>query len=289
MELASWGTWRYPEAVATQTGTGWVILLEGSAIRSLPKGVIYDDDFGGPVERLSSTTAGALDDLRDALTNPCDAESARLVARHVGEHFAPEICGRHGLPYWHLAKGQCPPGGIEGESAVALPLGQLRALLVFLDAVNDAVEQVHGKRAPLTARQALDLLSYLRLPAVDGIVKGEVAGSGRLEIPRSKQLVRMALDESVRASGLQLSARWPDRRAPQMALVARSSTALYVADLLLLLGRADGAICCTACGNHFTPRRAARSGETLYCQRPECQRQRLAANQARYRERKSRG
>jgi hypothetical protein len=285
MEVASSGVWRYGSAEAVQRDGEWWVALAGEAELVLPKGVVRDADFGAQPARIRSTIGETFDDLRNAVTMPDAEQSAEAVARHVGRYFAPELCGRHGLPYWHRATGgQCTPGGI--GPTVAFPVAHVRRLVEFLDGIRDAVEQVTHRRQPLTRRQAGDLLGYLPLQSIEGIVRGELQRDGRVSLTRGRQVVRIALDSVVRSSGLHLSTRWPAQRQPQLAVVAHSSSALFAADLVMSLGQAGGAVECSVCGNLFTPRRQPRSGDSLYCQRPECQRRRLAVNQARYRQRK---
>jgi hypothetical protein len=286
MEVASSGVWRFPKAEAVKTDDEWLVELLEPAEGVLPLGVLRDEDFENKPTRLRSTTSAILDNLREAVTERNPNRSAHKLAQHVRQFFAPELCGDHGLPVWHTSRTQVCQAR-QTERAAALSVAHVRNLVNFLDALIDAVEQVNLRRAPCTPRQVIDLLEYLPLGALDATIRERLARDGRLELPSSRLLVRSALDESVKSSALVLSARWPAGRPPQLALVAWSPIALYVADQLLMFGHADAAQRCSVCGNLFNPRRTHQVGQALYCQRPECQRRRLASNQARYRERKA--
>src|SRR5215203_5277168 len=147
MEVASSGVWRFPEAEAVETDQGWIIDLVGRVENVLPLGVLRDDDWTNKPISLRASTDRILDDLREAVTEPDASRSARKVASHVRRYFAPEVCGRHGLPLWHLNRSRlCPQG--QTDRAASLSVGHIRNLVNFLDALTDAVEQANHRRSP---------------------------------------------------------------------------------------------------------------------------------------------
>lgn len=78
------------------------------------------------------------------------------------------------------------------------------------------------------------------------------------------------------------------QKRPELALSSRTAIGIYLADAIRVLGLLGGerSLTCSICGQLFTPKRAARPGEGIYCRTPACQRERARRKQASYRHNK---
>jgi hypothetical protein len=103
---------------------------------------------------------------------------------------------------------------------------------------------------------------------------------------RTRQLLRLVVDEAMQASWLRATTRWAPQRRPELALVAGTTVGLYVADVLAQIGSndPDRTTACSLCGQPVTFQRRPRPGDRIYCRTTECQRHRNRIKQARHRQ-----
>jgi hypothetical protein len=238
---------------------------------------------------MEATLHEVLEHLSTTATFADKGEAAAHLRDHAAMFGLPDLCGAHGKPIWHDGRPSgrsCPYAGVPDGENVGASLPQIVRLINFLDALRDASEHLTKRRTQLPSRVAEDIVAFGIQPDwyVDTI-RAELARDGHLKQTRARQLVRLALDAAMSSSGLTVTARWEPQRRPELALVARSTVALYVADTLAHIGTTspDRTFTCAVCGQPITPKRSPRSGEGVYCRRPECQRQRSVIKQARYR------
>lgn len=286
LDLVSWGAERYPMAEVVSVNGEWWVACTGKPESVLPSGVVWDDDFSTRPQRLRTSAAQWLDDLCVTATFRDASRAAGHLREHIANMAMPDFCGPHGRPMWHPER---PNSHSCLFPSVAESLGVRLATVIafanFVDAVRDASTQLATQRRGLSRRLTDDILAFSETPeSQKAIVRAESEG-GSISLPRSRALLRSALDGTVAASGLVMSTRWPRQRRPQLALVANSTLAIYVAELLMGIGVPPTALECSICGMPFTPKRAPRAGDGRFCSRPECQRRRQAANQARRRAR----
>jgi len=91
----------------------------------------------------------------------------------------------------------------------------------------------------------------------------------KVEVERSRRLARHAVDAGVTATGLRLTTRWQRQRRPELALEARTTTALHMADAISHMGvtRQDRSQVCAAptaaCRSISAARRVRATGSTV--------------------------
>ena len=293
MDVLSAGVERWPDAQARRIAGTWWVDAGSAHLAGLPRGVLHDDDYdlvpGREPVKLEATLHEVVEHLRTTATFADEGEAAAHLRDHAAMFGLPDLCGDHGKPIWHEGRPagrSCPYAGMPDGQNVGASLPQVVRLINFLDALRDASEHLTKRRTQLSSRVVEDIVAFGILPDwyVDTI-RAELARDGLLKQTRGRQLVRLALDAAMSSSGLTVTARWQPQRRPELALVARSTVALYVADTLAHIGTTspDRTFTCAVCGQPTTPKRSPRPGEGVYCRRVECQRQRSVIKQARYR------
>ncbi|CAN5232521.1 hypothetical protein BH20ACT5_BH20ACT5_14070 [soil metagenome] len=289
MDVVSVGLWRCPAAEPVQVDGRWWVARRGESELVLPRGVAPDLDFGNEAVRLAATLHEVHEELRLTATLTGQAAADHL-AEHVRAFGGPDLCG-HGLPMWHEDRprqkgGSCRHAGVPGSTDAGVSVDAVQQMVTTLDAVRDAYERLARARQPLSRRVTADLLAWPVLPDwYRVLVSAELDRDGHLWTGRARTLVRLVLDAAMRDSGLRTAVVWRPQGRPELALVAASDTALYVADAVAHVGvlDEDRTLLCSVCGQPFTPKRAPREGDALYCRAPECQRTRARRNQARKR------
>lgn len=293
MDVLSPGMDRWPDASVRQVEGVWWVDAGTSHVAGLPRGVRHDDDYdvepGAEPVQLKATVHEVVDHLKMTATIENQGQAAAHLAEHIARFGLPDLCGAHGKPIWHDGRPSgrsCPYAGMPGGDNVGAQLTQVLVLVNFIDALRDASEHLTIRRTQLSSRVVEDILAFGILPEwYMGTVRAELGRDGHLTQTRSRQLVRLAVDAVMRSSGLTVTTRWEPQRRPELALVARSTVALYVADTLAHIGTTspDRTFTCAVCGQPTTPKRSPRPGEGIYCRRVECQRKRAVLKQARYR------
>lgn len=250
-----------------------------------------DTDFDNQPLRLNCSLHEALDHLRLTATFDDPAAAAHHLREHVATIARPDFCGPHQRPMFHPGRVEgrsCLTAGLRGERSVGVRLSDVIGFVNFLDAITDAADHLTSQRRGLNLRLLRDISAF---PEADEfqclLARAEVDANGVVSVPRSRSLVRVSLDLAIAAAGLVASTRWPPQRRPQLALVAHTTLALYLADVVMGLGVPPTALECSVCGNPYTPKRGLREGDGRYCSRVECQRKRQAHNQAKRRARAS--
>ena len=293
MDVLSPGVDRWPEASVRQIEGVWWVDVGTFHVAGLPRGVRHDDDYdlesgAGPVP-LKATLHEIVEHLRLAACFADEGKAAAHLKEHVATFGVPDLCGAHGLPIWHDGRPtgkSCPYAGMPDGENVGARVHHVVVLVNFIDALREASGLLKKRRTKLSPRVVEDVLAFGILPeSYVGTVRAELGRDGQLTQIRSRQLVRLALDAAMRSSGLTVTTRWEPQRRPELALVAHSTVALYVADTLAHVGTTakDRTFVCAVCGQPTTPKRSPRPGEDVYCRRVECQRKRSAIKQARYR------
>jgi hypothetical protein len=295
VDVLSAGMDRWPDAQIRQVEGTWWVDAGKTHVPGLPRGVGRDDDYswepGHEPIQLRKTLHEVVEHLRETALYK-DERAAAHLTQHVALFGLPDLCGAHGMPIWHDGRPtgrSCPYAGTPGGNNVGASLPSVLRLINFLDALRDAHEHLTKARTKLSSRVVDDVLAFEILPQTYlDIVRGELARDGHLTQIRSRQLVRLAFDAAMSSSGLIVTSRWEHQRRLELAFLARSTVALYVADTLAHVGTtsADRTFLCAVCGQPTTPKRSPRPGEGIYCHRPECQDKRSAVKQARYRARK---
>lgn len=179
------------------------------------------------------------------------------------------------------------PAGSPGSTAAGLPVDAAQRMATTMNAVQTLHDTVR-RRQPVSPRLVEHLLSWpLLSPALAGIVGAEVRRDGNLSAERARQLVGAVLDAAMAATWLRATVMWLPHHRPELALQAGTAAALYIADAVTHVSGLDSdrTYVCSACRAPFTPARAPKPGDGLYCRRPECQSERQRRNQARYRAR----
>lgn len=284
---------RFPEAKPVQAdGGGWVECV-GPAEQVLPRGVHPDPGFEDSATRLTATLHEIAEHLRQVATYSGDEAASQLV-EHVRTFGGPFLCV-HGLPMWHEDRpaegGQsCRyPGvpGSKGKGPGAVSVAAVQRMVSTLDAVR-TMHDLLVRRQRIRPALVEDVLGWPVLPSyLSDIARAEPKRDGFLWTGRGRQLVGRVLDSAMSASGLRASVVWRRGSRPELALVAGTATALYIADAVAHVSGFDDdrTFICSVCGLPFTPQRAPRAGDALYCRRAECQRTRQRINQARWRAR----
>ena len=292
VDVLSPGVDRWPDAQMRQVKGTWWVDAGKTHVPGLPRGVRRDDDYnwepGREPIQLKETLHEVVEHLRDTALYE-GQEAAAHLTEHVAMFGLPDLCGAHGKPIWHDGRPtgrSCPYAGIPDGDNVGAPLPNVVRLINFLDALRDASEHLTQARTKLSPRVVDDVLAFEILPQTySDTIRSELARDAGLGQIRSRQLVRLAFDAAMSSSGLIVTSRWEPQRRPELALVARSTVALYLADTLAHVGTtsADRTFLCAVCGQPTTPKRSPRPGEGIYCRRTECQRKRATLKQARYR------
>jgi len=282
--------WRFPEAFAVRTDSGWVVEMGGVVEGVIPLGVdlamdVGGQPFGNKPERLDVTLYNIHERLRDVASLGAGEEAAHRLAQHCRLYPTPNLCRTHGLPYGHLP---CPDYENPDGKPIQLKVGHVVAMVSGLDGVRDLAYDLATQRRP--ARRALvenALVWPILGDSMAATVRAEMERDGELRIGRARQLVTSTMTEAMSLSGLQLVFEWLPSERPAMTLRAGTGTAAYVADFVRHIGAstyADRSVMCAVCGQPYTPRRAPRP-DAAYCTEIECQRERRRINKARQRAR----
>lgn len=301
MDVVSGGIWRYPEASAETIDGTWWVRLAGTPELVLPRGPLPDDDYDLPPKKLTHTLHEVCTDL-EHLLGLGEREAALHLAHHCRLYGAPDLCGPHGLPVWHshperatdrhgrrrtTLQPSCPIGEFPGSADPGLRAGDVVKLIEFTNAVIQLAHHVTTRRTPAQAWLADAILGYgLISPALSRHLAD--ASRAGVSSAQGRHLVRAAVNAAMTSSGLNITSRWERERRPELALAARTTTALYVADLQAHIGMhaPDRSVVCSVCVRPVTLQRTPRKGDAVYCRRTECQRERNRLNQARWRERR---
>lgn len=190
---------------------------------------------------------------------------------------------------WHDHRPPDAARAGSGSCLHALRVPDVIRMVSALDAITDAHVRLTRQRRPLGRRIVEDILAWPVLPVqFADVIRAELNRDGQLWTDRARQLVTRTLDDAMRQSELRASVTWAPQRRPELALVAGTTVALYIADVLAHVGAVDvdRSYVCRVCGQPFTPKRAPRPGDGLYCRRPECQRVRERSKQRAYRDRR---
>lgn len=308
MDVVSGGTWRYPEARAEEVEGTWWVRLAGTPELVLPRGPLFHDE--DPVDdgdhayatTLPMPLEQTLHEVSVDLGQLCGADEASAAShleRHCQLYGAPDICGAHGLPVWHgypervpdrhgrratNLRPSCPYGAFPGSDEVGIRVQAVINLVQFMDAVTQLADHISTKRIPARAWMAKEVLDY---PVIPPVLRKRFSPSAQqtVSVSDSRHILRLAVDIAMTATGLTLTTQWQPQRRPELALAARTTTALYIADLHAHIGtnRADRSVVCSVCGMPTSSKRAPRAGDRVYCSRTECQRARNRLKQARFR------
>lgn len=281
MDVVSAPVLRMPAAAARFDGQEWWVDSGPQREEVLPRGVHRDDDFDNAGRTLAATLHEVVEHLSLTATMPDDQAAAEHLAEHARRFTWPDLCSSHGLPVFHdgAPRRGCPVSD-------RLRLGHVRRMVDAFDGIADAADHLQRQRRPLPTRIARDILEWGITPH-SRTRAAVVERDNGLRVQDARHLVRTTLDGAARAADLHLSTRWQPQRRPELALVAETTVALYVADTLAHVGTTsdDRTFVCSVCGQPFTPKRAPRPGDGLYCRRPECQRERARIRQAHHRDR----
>lgn len=280
--------WRYPEAFAVNTDSGWAVEMGGVAEGVLPFGVDVARDadgrpFGNRPERLDVTLYDIHERLRHVAVCQDGEQAARVLEQHCRLYPTPKLCATHGLPYGHLP---CPDFG-DGKPT-QLKVEHAIAMVTGLDGVCALAYYLANQRRP--ARRAL-VENALAWPILDdsltATIRAEMDRDGALSIASARHLVTRTMTDAMSLSGLQLVFEWLPSQRPAMALRAGTDTAAYVGDFVRHIGASterDRSVTCAVCGQPYMPRRTPQPG-AAYCTASECQRERRRVNKARQRAR----
>lgn len=300
MDLFSVGLWRYPKADAQRFGDDWWVVLPGQATLALPEGVMRDYEDDNEPELLDVTLHEVRSDLDMLESLDNEEQAAAHAAVHCRRFGTPDLCGPHGLPVWHDPP-RARPGGAPRTRVVSpsciygeAPDGHLGLKVA---AVVNFVKHLRG------LEQIADHLTLRQDPTpawmIDEVLNGDfiepqyvrrVRGlqqANEFTRNETRRLLTHAVDRAMASSRLVATVRWPEERRPELALVADTACALYVADLLAHVGSTDPdrTYLCSVCGQPYTPRRRLKPNEGRYCTRPECRNERNRMKQVRRRAR----
>lgn len=300
--MLSPGIWRYETANAKLLEGEWWVMLPGQPELVSPRGVRPDDDYDSRARPLGDTLHEVMTHLGELEMMEREA-AAQQLASHCRLFGAPDLCGEHGLPLWHdgprVRRASSRQFGSLNPSC-APGTGPDGALGLKVSAVTKFVKHLRGLE---------HIADHLRLRRertpdwmVDDVLKGgildehyvrrvrEARERGDFDQDATRHLLTYSLDRVMASSWLAPTMRWPKQRRPELALVANTTCALYVADVLAHVGAPDDAdrtYVCSACSMPFTPKRRLKESEGTYCRKPECQRERNRLKQVRRRERET--
>lgn len=296
MDLLSVGIWRHPQVEAQQFGDEWWVTLEGAPQLVLPQGVLFDDDYDNePPKPLRETLHEVMKNLDNLDTLDTDG-----AAQHLADHFrrygALDLCGAHGRPIWHAPPRHSGPGlpgsvttscaypGETPDGGLGIKVTNVTRFVKHLRGLEQIADHLARRRERTRDWMISDVLEGEFIdPRYADVVKARHA-VGNFDQEATRRLLRYALDSDMQASKLTMTMRWPGQRRPELALVANTVAALYVADVIAHIGSADPdrTFLCSVCGLPFTPKRRLRADEGVYCRRLECRRARNLDKQRRY-------
>lgn len=251
----------------------------------VPAGVRHNPD-AAKADRLSVTLHEATENLR-LLATMSPEEAAVHLLEHSRSIMAPDLC-RHDLPIFHPApdrgRDPCTSPSAPGTRAPGLRVAGVVAMANALDAVHEIVERI-GRRHRIPAHLVNDALAWpiVTHPALQRMMLAEInQGERTLQLPRARQLVQIFLKDGFAQSLSSVELVWLSQRRPEFALSTHGAVGLYLADVARHLGLVseDRTYLCSVCSQPFTPKRAPKQGDALYCRAPECQRHRQRRNKA---------
>jgi hypothetical protein len=304
VDVLSSGLLRFRDAQPVQRADGsWWVTAPGEGDPTLPRGVHAEPDYSDdPAPTVLRETRHEVYEHLSLTATLADEAAAEHLAAHVRNYGIPQLCGAHGLPVWHdgrttsrggSERAGCRYGeftGPDGSMTPAVSLEHVVSMVTSLDAIGELHRHLVDMRTRPRRQVTEDVLRWpvqgpwLRQAAM-GLLDGEASKGGPWS-ETARRLVSESLDRALRQSGMYLGMVWNRQTRPELANHAQSSVSLYVLDVIEHLGaERDRTYVCDVCRMPFTPKRAPRAGDGLFCRREECQRERTRRNVARSRAR----
>ncbi len=283
--------WRYPAAELADEGR-WVAFT-GEPEAVFPAGLTASDDGAEPaVIRLRSTAGDSFNNFR--LLASLDAAKGPVHLRdHVRNFGATELC-THGLPALHLSDpGGCPAPEVPGVAAptTGLSVAHAAAIARFMDGLLDASVRTRRRR-PLPRHIVHSLGEGPFVPLnFANVVDAEVQG-GRLSIARQRQLVSMAAENFLTQTKTSAGVSWVGYRQPELVMKAAEVWGVYALEVIRRLTLDDSRppiYECSVCSGPVRLSRRPRDGDGIYCDTPECQRERWRRNKSKQRQQRTEG
>lgn len=277
--------YRFPEARAERTDSGWVVELGKIHEAVLPLGVDAAPGYAR-AGRLDVSLHDIHEQLRDVAVVLDDGKAALALAIHCRQYPAPLLCLEHGWPAGH--QGECTDKNLPNDGPWLLKVEHVVAMVTGLDGVSSLAFHLRTQRKPPSRALVENALAWPILdPEFVRIMRLELGRDGEWSIMRARQIVTLTMTRALRLSNLELLLEWLPNDRPSLALEAPTAMGAYVIDFVRHVGARTGedrSVTCVVCGQPYTPRSAPRPG-AAYCTALECQRERRRINKARQRAR----
>lgn len=284
VRLSASALWRFPEAKAMQTESGWVVEMGEAHEAVLPLGVDLAPGSFIKSERLDVSLHDIHERLREVALYDGE-EAARRLERHCRLYPPPLLCVVHGLASGHSV--DCSDMSIPGDPQLRLKVDHIIALVTGLDGVRALAYYLATQRKP--ARRALveNALAWPILAESFGPgVRRTLRADGVLGIELAREVVTRTITAALQVC-TSLRSEWLPNEQPSLAFKADTALGAYVVDFVQHVGadsNVDRSVTCVVCGLPYRPRRAPQPG-AAYCAELECQRERRRINKARQRAR----
>lgn len=283
--------WRYPGAELADEGR-WVAFT-GEPEAVLPAGLTASDAGGELAPRhLRSTVGDSFDSFR-LLASLDDADHPAHLRDYVRNFGASPLCV-HGLPALHLSKpGGCAVPEVPGVAApvTGLSVAHAAALARVVDALLDASVRTR-RRQPLPRHIVQTLGEGPFVPAIfASVVDAELQG-GRLSVARQRRLVSVAAEGFLTQTKTTSGVSWVGYRRPELVMKAAEVWGVYALEVIRRLTLDDSrppAYECSVCSGPVRLSRRPRDGDGIYCDTPECQRERWRRNKSKQRQQHTEG